>query len=62
MPESHILRIGVVSNVIKLRIRVEFADDEETQSKVYRDVLFDKLQVNEGMLVENAVAQQPKRI
>ena len=35
-----------------------FADTEATQTKVYRDVLFDKLQVNEGMLVENAIAQQ----
>lgn len=35
-----------------------FGDREETRSEVYRNILFDKLEINEGMLVENAVAQQ----
>jgi predicted AAA+ superfamily ATPase len=37
-----------------------FADREKTPQEVYRDILFDKLSVNEGMLVENVVAQQLK--
>ena len=35
-----------------------FGDRAETRNDVYRSILFDKLSVNEGMLVENAVAQQ----
>lgn len=35
-----------------------FSDRNETKNEIYRDILFDKLGVNEGMLVENAVAQQ----
>ena len=35
-----------------------FADNEATPHEVYRDILFDKLEVNEGMFTENAVAQQ----
>lgn len=35
-----------------------FGDRGETRDEVYRNILFDKLEVNEGMLVENAVAQQ----
>lgn len=35
-----------------------FADRSTTPSEVYKDILFGKLEVNEGMLVENAVAQQ----
>ena len=37
-----------------------FADNEETSNEVYRDILFDKLQINEGMLTENIVTQQFK--
>lgn len=36
----------------------QFWDREETPHEVYRDILLDRLEVNEGMLVENAVAQQ----
>lgn len=32
--------------------------DREQRRMMYRDILFDKLSLNEGMLVENAVAQQ----
>lgn len=35
-----------------------FADRKATPDQVYKDILFGKLEVNEGMLVENAVAQQ----
>ncbi|KFI97005.1 ATPase [Bifidobacterium stellenboschense] len=35
-----------------------FADRTYTSNELYRDVLFGKLEVNEGMLVENVVAQQ----
>lgn len=35
-----------------------FGDRKETRDELYRNILFDKLNVNEGMLVENAVAQQ----
>ena len=35
-----------------------FGDRDETQHEVYRNILFDKLEINEGMLVENAIAQQ----
>ncbi len=41
-----------------LLVSQAFADRSETLDEVYRDILFDKLSVNEGMLVENAVAQQ----
>lgn len=36
------------------------ADDHITTEDLYRDILFGKLEVNEGMLVENVVAQQLK--
>lgn len=35
-----------------------FSDRKKTRDEVYRSILFDKLEINEGMLVENAVAQQ----
>ena len=35
-----------------------FGDRDETLHEIYRNILFDKLGINEGMLVENAVAQQ----
>ncbi|WP_080802320.1 ATP-binding protein [Arabiibacter massiliensis] len=35
-----------------------FGDRKETLDSLYRNVLFGKISVNEGMLVENAVAQQ----
>ena len=41
-----------------LLVSQSFADRATTPSEVYRDILLDKLEVNEGMLVENAVAQQ----
>ena len=41
-----------------LLVSQAFADRETTPDDVYRDILFDRLSLNEGMLVENAVAQQ----
>lgn len=35
-----------------------FADNESTPHEVYRDILLDRLSVDEGMLTENVVAQQ----
>ena len=35
-----------------------FADSKTTPHEVYRDILFGKLETNEGMFVENFVAQQ----
>lgn len=35
-----------------------FASNRTTPNSVYRDILFGKIEANEGMLVENAVAQQ----
>lgn len=33
-----------------------FADSEQTPHEVYRDILLGKLETNEGMFAENAVA------
>ena len=41
-----------------LLVAQSFADREHTPDDVYRSILFEKLSLNEGMLVENAVAQQ----
>nr|WP_239512742.1 AAA family ATPase [Bifidobacterium avesanii] len=41
-----------------LLVSQAFADQATTPDDVYRDILFGKLSLNEGMLVENAVAQQ----
>ncbi|KAB7790214.1 ATP-binding protein [Bifidobacterium leontopitheci] len=41
-----------------LLVSQTFADRETTPDDVYRDILFDKLAINEGMFSENAVAQQ----
>jgi hypothetical protein len=37
-----------------------FADSDTTPDSLYRDILFGNLNINEGMLVENMVAQQLK--
>ena len=37
-----------------------FADNKTTPHEVYKDILFGKLETNEGMFVENFVAQQLK--
>ena len=35
-----------------------FMDDKFTDNELYRDILLDRLHVNEGMLMENIVAQE----
>ncbi len=35
-----------------------FSDDSFTDNELYRDILLDKLHANEGMIVENVVAQE----
>lgn len=35
-----------------------FAENELTEQHVYKNILFDKLSINEGMLFENAIAQE----
>lgn len=35
-----------------------FASNRETPNSLYRDILFGKIEMNEGMLVENCIAQQ----
>lgn len=37
---------------------LQFWDNDQTPHEVYRDILLDRLEVNEGMLTENVVAQQ----
>ncbi|WP_206430755.1 ATP-binding protein [Bifidobacterium goeldii] len=37
-----------------------FSDSRSTKENVYRDILFGKIELNEGMIVENIVAQQLK--
>lgn len=34
-----------------------FRDEKFTDNNLYRSILFDKLNINEGMLIENIVAQ-----
>lgn len=41
-----------------LLVSQAFSDRRETPGEVYKDILFERLSLNEGMLVENAVAQQ----
>lgn len=41
-----------------LLVSHSFMDDEYGDNELYRDILLDKLYVNEGMLMENIVAQQ----
>ncbi len=40
-----------------LLVTMAFYDKEQLHSEVYRNILFDKLNINEGMLMENIVAQ-----
>lgn len=43
-----------------LLVSQAFADSAEMLGEVYREIMLDNLSINEGMLVENAVAQQLK--
>lgn len=40
-----------------LLVTQTFVDDSFADNRLYRDILFDKINVNEGMVMENAVAQ-----
>lgn len=40
-----------------LLVTLAFADSDYMDNELYRDILFDKLNVNEGMLMENIVSQ-----
>ena len=41
-----------------LLVTLLFGDNDKTPHEVYRDILLDKLEINEGMFTENVVAQQ----
>lgn len=41
-----------------LLVSHSFMDDKYTDNELYRDILLDRLHVNEGMLMENIVAQE----
>lgn len=41
-----------------LLVTMAFMDEDFTDNELYRAVLFDKLNINEGMLMENVVAQE----
>ena len=41
-----------------LLISQTFRDNQVTPHEVYRDILLDKLEINEGMFTENVIAQQ----
>lgn len=41
-----------------LLVTHSFMDDSFTENELYRDILLDRLHVNEGMLMENIVAQE----
>ena len=40
-----------------LLVTLTFMDRKFTENELYRSILFDKLNVNEGMIMENIVAQ-----
>ncbi len=40
-----------------LLVTQAFCDNEELRENIYQDILFDRLSINEGMLMENIVAQ-----
>lgn len=40
-----------------LLVSLAFADRDSTSDGVYRDILLDKIEINEGMITENVVAQ-----
>lgn len=41
-----------------LLVTHSFMDDQFTDNELYRDILLDRLHVNEGMLMENVAAQE----
>jgi len=45
-----------------LLVTHSFMDDKFTDNELYRDIPLDRLYVNEGMLMENIVAQELRKI
>lgn len=57
MSEEHTTRKCYMADT-GLLVTHSFMDDQFTDNELYRDILLDRLHVNEGMLMENIVAQE----
>lgn len=57
MSEEHATRKCYMADT-GLLVTHSFMDDKFTDNELYRDILLDRLHVNEGMLMENIVAQE----
>ena len=57
MSEEHTTRKCYMADT-GLLVTHSFKDDKFTDNELYRDILLDRLHVNEGMLMENIVAQE----
>ncbi len=57
MSEEHTTRKCYMADT-GLLVSHTFMDDKYADNELYRDILLDRLHVNEGMLMENVVAQQ----
>ena len=57
MSEEHTTRKCYMADT-GLLVTHSFMDDKFTDNELYRDILLDRLHVNEGMLMENIVAQE----
>jgi predicted AAA+ superfamily ATPase len=57
MSEEHTTRKCYMADT-GLLVAHSFMDDKFTDNELYRDILLDRLHVNEGMLMENIVAQE----
>lgn len=57
MSEEHTTRKCYMGDT-GLLVTHSFMDDKFTDNELYRDILLDKLHVNEGMIMENIVAQE----
>ena len=57
MSEEHMTRKCYMADT-GLLVTHSFMDDRFTDNELYRDILLDRLHVNEGMLMENIVAQE----
>ena len=57
MSEEHTTRKCYMADT-GLLVTHSFMDDKFTDNELYRDILLDRLHVNEGMLMENVVAQE----
>lgn len=57
MSEEHTTRKCYMADT-GLLVTHSFMDDKFTDNELYRDILLDRLHVNEGMLMENVVSQE----